>query len=198
MVPVEARSRWSWPRALTGAVLSAAVVGLPTDVLDNPLFGRMTPVRWWEYPVLALTALLTGLWAGIRTGDGNAPGSGRAIGGSFLSVLAVGCPVCNKIVVALLGTSGALGIWAPIQPVVAVLSLAGLTAAVAVRRRDCAAETCSPAGARGSAVPGSRQPDGQASVITAISAADAAPAGSSSAVNPASPHETSLRAGPRG
>ncbi|WP_439659433.1 hypothetical protein ACSHWB_44845 [Lentzea sp. HUAS TT2] len=141
---------WSWTRALTGAALSAAVVGVPTDVIDNPWFTRMTEARWWELPVLVLTAALTAVWAGISPGvrQGGA-GSVRAYGGSLLSALAVGCPVCNKIVMALLGVSGALGIWAPLQPLLALASLAALATAVVVRwrRRECATAACSPAGA---------------------------------------------------
>ncbi|WP_207943473.1 hypothetical protein [Actinomadura sp. KC345] len=41
--------------------------------------------------------------------------------------------MCNEAVLLLLGTSGALTIWAPLQPVVALLSIALLVAA-AVRR----------------------------------------------------------------
>lgn len=125
---------WSWSRALTGAVLSAAVVGVPTDVIDNSMFMRMTPDRWWELPVLALTAVLTAMWAGIRLGDQqDRAGSVRVYGGSLLSALAVGCPVCNKIVMALLGVSGAIGVWAPLQPLLALASLAVLATAVVAR-----------------------------------------------------------------
>jgi hypothetical protein len=38
---------------------SALAVGIPTDVIDT--------ARWWEYPVLALTALLTAMWAASRS-----------------------------------------------------------------------------------------------------------------------------------
>ncbi len=36
-----------------------------------------------------------------------------AAGGGLLSALAIGCPVCNKAVVLLLGSAGALTVWAP-------------------------------------------------------------------------------------
>jgi hypothetical protein len=136
---------FAWPRALLAVVASALVVGVPTDVIENDFFTRMTPVRSWEYPVLALTAVLTGLWVGIRRQSG--AGAAPVAGTSVLSALAVGCPVCNKIVVALLGISGALSIWAPVQPVLAVLSLTALAAAVVIRwrRRDCPTEACTPA-----------------------------------------------------
>ena len=48
----------------------------------------------------------------------------RTVWGGFVSFLAVGCPVCNQAVVALVGTSGALSWWAPVQPVVGVAAVA--------------------------------------------------------------------------
>ena len=64
--------------------------------------------------------------------------------GAFVTFFAVGCPVCNKLVLLALGTSGALGLWAPIQPFLAGVSLTMLTAAVIVRwrKRDCTAASC--------------------------------------------------------
>ncbi|WP_245788732.1 hypothetical protein [Amycolatopsis marina] len=105
----------------------------------------MTPVRWWEYPALVLTAGLTGLWFAIAVrGSADDRGRTRVLGSSLLSALAVGCPICNKIVIGLLGVSGALGLWAPIQPALAVLSLAVLVVAVVLqwRNRTCATDTC--------------------------------------------------------
>jgi hypothetical protein len=54
---------------------------------------------------------------------------------SFGAFLAIGCPVCNKLALLLLGTSGALSIWAPIQPVLGALSLGLLAATVVWRLR---------------------------------------------------------------
>lgn len=129
--------RWAPPAG--AAAVSALAVGVPTDVIDTTLFTRMTPVRWWEPLVLALTALLAGLWVAIPRPTGDVRGRGGVLGAITAAVFAVGCPVCNKIVVALLGISGALGVWAPVQPVLAGLSLLALTAAVLLRwrRRTC-------------------------------------------------------------
>ena len=137
---------WRWGRGLLAAVLSALVVGVPTDVIDTAWFTRMTPVRWWEYPVLALTAVLTGLWFAIVRSAADDRGRAGVFGTSLLSTLAVGCPVCNKVVIGLVGVSGALGVWAPIQPVLAVASVGVLGAAVVVRwrRRACGPDGCVP------------------------------------------------------
>ena len=143
---------WSWPRALIGGALSVIAVGVPTDVMDNPLFTRMSPVRWWEVPVLLCIAVLTAMWAGLRPPRTEGVGSARTWGSSLLGALAVGCPVCNKVVIALLGTSGALGLWAPLQPMLALASLIILATAVVARwrLRGCTPETCPPEGVEAS------------------------------------------------
>ncbi|MCM2578429.1 hypothetical protein [Streptomyces meridianus] len=127
-----------WAAAGLGALLTALVVGIPTDVVPNPLFSRSVPVQWWNYPVLALTAVPAGLvlatYVRRPAGGETEPALSKAgsVGG-VLSFLAVGCPVCNKLVLLLLGTSGALTIWAPLQPFVALASVV-LMAFAAVRR----------------------------------------------------------------
>jgi hypothetical protein len=52
----------------------------------------------------------------------------------------VGCPACNKIAVLLLGVSGALNLWAPIQPLVGVASVGLL--AWALQRRLAGERAC--------------------------------------------------------
>lgn len=121
--------------ALGGTVVGL-VTGIPTGVLPSPLYTRMTPVLWWNYPVWVLTIVLGGLAIAtyVRTPDSDDRGrvSGVA-GGGILSTLAIGCPVCNKLVVAAIGTSGALSVWAPLQPLLAVAGL-GLLAYALLRR----------------------------------------------------------------
>lgn len=113
-----------WLAAVGAAALVGAAAGVPTDVIPNPLAGRDMPVTWWSYPALAATAVLGGLLTAtyVRTRvDRNV--TGRSAGGGLLSLLAVGCPTCNKLVVMLVGTSGALNLWAPLQPLLAIVSV---------------------------------------------------------------------------
>ena len=130
-----------WLFAAGVAVLSALIIGLPTDVVPNPIFGRQgTPVEPWAVPVLALTAVLSGLLAAtyIRgaevTTDLDRPGRLGSFGG-FLSFFAVGCPICNKLVIVALGTSGALSWFAPIQPYLGAIALGLLALALRIRLR---------------------------------------------------------------
>jgi hypothetical protein len=50
-----------------------------------------------------------------------------------LSFLAAGCPVCNKLVVLAVGTTGALDYFRPLQPLLGLASLVLLGVALRVR-----------------------------------------------------------------
>ncbi|CAN5886200.1 hypothetical protein BH23ACT11_BH23ACT11_29870 [soil metagenome] len=128
-------------RYLVASVAGAvwlAVSGIPTDILDTSLFTRMTPVLWWNYPLWVGGAVLVGLLAATYVAE---PGSGRhggsqeknAEGGGLLSVFAIGCPVCNKLVVLALGYGGAMTYFAPVQPLLGFLSMGLLLYALRLR-----------------------------------------------------------------
>lgn len=132
--------RWPlrrWLVAVGVAGATAVVIGVPTGIVASPFYSRMTPVLWWNPAVWAATSVLAGLISAtyVRTPLAS-PRPGQAgIGASVLSLLAVGCPVCNKLVIAAVGVSGALNIWAPIQPILAVVSLAALAVSFGFRLR---------------------------------------------------------------
>ena len=125
------------------AVVVALAIGIPTGVIETSWYTRMTPVLWWNYPVWVATAVLTGALAATYVGDRSvavpATEGGKTLAGSMLSLFAVGCPICNKLVVLALGVSGALNWFAPIQPVLAVGSLSLLAYALRARRRTAGA-----------------------------------------------------------
>jgi hypothetical protein len=127
--------RYAWAVALGAAGLALLAIGIPTDVVPNPWFTRMTPVRVADVVFLALTALLTGALGATYLRRLNDRTPGAAVGSGVLSVLAVGCPVCNKLVVALLGISGALSYFAPLQPLLGSAAVALVATAVGVRLR---------------------------------------------------------------
>lgn len=134
-----------WGIAAVASVAVALLVGLPTDVIPNPVFGRPVAVTWWSYPVLAVTAVLGGLLAATyvrdpRTADvagldDERPARTGGFGG-LLSFFAVGCPVCNKLVIIALGTVGARRWFEPIQPLLAVLSIGLMAVALRTRLRN--------------------------------------------------------------
>jgi len=127
-------------------------MGVPTGVVATPLYHRMTPVTWWDRPIWLASALLVGLLAATYVRRGRAPerrdGAGRTLSGGLLSTFAIGCPICNKIVVALIGVSGALNYWAPLQPFLGVSSVALLAVALLYRLRGEAVCPTAPASVR--------------------------------------------------
>lgn len=143
---------WWTPRhvlvAAVSAVAVAVLIGVPSVLIPNSFFVRDIPPVWWNYPVWLLTSGLTGMLiasyvraggsgAGDNAEDGtDAPAeathaaerevrrsSRLGLAGGVLAWFAVGCPVCNKLVLLALGYSGALTWFAPAQ---AYLALAGL------------------------------------------------------------------------
>lgn len=126
---------------VAGTSITAVGTGIPTELIPNPWFTRMTSIQGYAYPVWAVSAVLTGallaLYLGVvrtscRITRGERPAGAVGVASSFL---AVGCPVCNKLVVALIGATGATTYFAPIQPVLAAVSLVLLGGALALRVR---------------------------------------------------------------
>lgn len=112
------------------------LAGLPTDVIPNPWFTRMTPVRPQDYAFLAATTVLAAALGATYALPAACPFQPAKYSvGTYLSVLGIGCPICNKIVVLLLGVSGALTYFQPVQPLLALGSIALLGYALVLRVR---------------------------------------------------------------
>ena len=134
----------TWLRAIPYALVAAVLIAVPSDLIDTPLFGRPVEVRAIDYVILAVTAGLIGLIFAVRVPESEAAESQdtRTVWGGFVSFLAVGCPVCNQAVVALVGTSGALSWWAPVQPIVGLAAVALLLYTLRLRLRTYELEAC--------------------------------------------------------
>lgn len=136
--------RSSWLRTIPIALIAAVVIAVPADLIENPVFGRPIEPKPIDYVILAITSALIGLILAIRPERSEATErqETRTMFGGFISFLAVGCPVCNQIVVALVGTSGALGWWAPVQPVVGLLAVGLLLYTLRMRLRTYRLTAC--------------------------------------------------------
>ncbi len=128
-----------WIVAALSTAATALLLAVPTAVLPNPWFWREIPTPLWAYPVLGAVAVLSGLVTATYVRAPAGPGGRRASAGAVLGLLAVGCPVCNKLVLLVLGYAGATTWFEPAQPFLAVLAVAGLAAALRIRLRGCAA-----------------------------------------------------------
>jgi len=97
------------------AALYVVVVGAGAGIIPNPVFRRMVPADAGNLLSCLLPAALFGPLAATylvpwpracRVG-------GRAGTGGVLSLLAAGCPVCNKLVVLAVGGARRAGLFPP-------------------------------------------------------------------------------------
>ncbi len=145
--------------ALHAALWTAASLlafGLVAAIIPNPVFGRQVPPEPFAIAVWLVSAPLMGLLgatysapaaptgtaaepvalvlepaAAVAGRDGTVLGTAAGIG----AFLAIGCPICNKVALVLLGTSGAMTVFAPLQPVIGATSLVLLAGTLAWRFR---------------------------------------------------------------
>jgi hypothetical protein len=133
-----------WSLSVLYTLGAALFIGVPTVLIPNPLFVRMTPTSPLDYAIWAISILLLGPllalatlypMSGQRASRLAGTGTRRAFGGGILSFLSVGCPVCNKVVVLLLGFSGAMTFFNPLRPFlgIAAISLLGVTLFLRIR-----------------------------------------------------------------
>jgi hypothetical protein len=129
-----------WAAAGASSVVFAALVAIPTDLIDTPLFSRDIPPTWWAWPALAVSSLLAGLLIATYVAvpeaarDDRSSRRGGYVGG-LLTFFAVGCPVCNKLVLVALGSAGALTWFQPVQPLLQLAAIAVLAWALWRRLR---------------------------------------------------------------
>lgn len=144
------------------AIGSGLVFGIVSAIIPNPVFGRSVAPTTFAIWTWLLSAPLMGIVMATYTARAAAPQSpielvpleaaaaerrttalGSIAGlGAFL---AIGCPVCNKIALLLLGASGAMSVYAPIQPFIGLASLALLIVTAAWRLRLRASGAACPA-----------------------------------------------------
>ena len=104
-----------WIVAAIGAIAAILALGIPTAMIDNPFFIRMIPVRAEDYVIWIVSSILLGLVLGTFAISSVKGSGGKALGSGILTYLAVGCPICNKLVILFLGISGALAYFEPVQ-----------------------------------------------------------------------------------
>lgn len=138
-----ALSQWrikNWVVAAASSIATVVIIGIPTAMIANPIFGRAVAVTDWSWPVLIVTAILAGLLIGSYVAiDPTATGERElrfGTAGGILGFLAVGCPVCNKLVLIALGSSGAMTYFAPVQPFLGIAGIAFLMYALRTRLQN--------------------------------------------------------------
>ena len=132
-----------WGLSLVYALGSGLFIGIPTVLIPNPLFRRMTPTSVQDYLIWAISSMLLGAVLALATlspmvvlpSSTGRTGNWRTMAGALLSVFSVGCPICNKFVVLVLGLGGAMTVFNPLRPFLGIASIALLSVTLFVRVR---------------------------------------------------------------
>lgn len=140
---IRALRGWTARRWLTTvgvAVMTVVLIAVPTALVDTPLFGREIAAPWWAWPSLVGSSLLTGMLVATYVAAPAAmaekpAGTRSGWAGGVLTFFAVGCPVCNKLVLVALGSAGAVTWFEPVQPVLQLIAVALLSWALRQRLR---------------------------------------------------------------
>lgn len=109
--------------------------GLLTDLLPNPVFVRMVPRAPLDYAFLGATSVLAGAYAVQRDLLAETPGDACALGGTVGGVLAFGCPICNHVLLLLLGSSATMTYFDPLRPLIGAVSVALFGGLLVYRQR---------------------------------------------------------------
>jgi hypothetical protein len=110
---------------LLGATYSAPATRATTATLSTPLAATRATRATLSMPLAIDPA------AAAPRRRGTTLGTAASVG----AFLAIGCPVCNKIALVLLGTGGAMTVFAPFQPLIGAASLMLLAGTLAWRFR---------------------------------------------------------------
>jgi hypothetical protein len=113
-------------------VAAAMFVGLGTAAAlwENPFFMRMTPAGGFEITLLLSQAALAGVYIGLP----QPPCGVRTAGaGGVIGFLGIACPVCNKLLVALFGSTLLLQYYEPVRPHLALAGVVLLAFAIWLR-----------------------------------------------------------------
>jgi len=152
------RGFFAW--AMAWALVSLLAFGVIAAIIPSPVFGRQIPPEPFAIAVWLLSAPLMGFLGATYSAPAIPPATPTGtvtlsmplvIGGAsdashrqgttlgtvagFGAFLAIGCPVCNKVALLLLGAGGTMTVFAPLQPLIGAASLVLLAGALAWRLR---------------------------------------------------------------
>lgn len=100
-------------------------LGIPTALIPSGIYIRMIEVTIFDYFFLLATSMLIGIYIGLWSYKKESGHYGKKylIGGSASSFFAVSCPLCNILLVSLIGVSSVMIFIEPLRPVLGVTGL---------------------------------------------------------------------------
>lgn len=105
-------SQINWSKALLISITAILVLGTFTALWKNPFFIRMSPITIFDFLILGIESLLLGLYLSLKK---KSFAIKSATTGSVLGFLGFACPVCNKILLLLFGSTLLLSYFEPIR-----------------------------------------------------------------------------------
>jgi hypothetical protein len=130
---------------VAASVLLFLVFGIPTDLVPNRFYTRMLPASILDYVFLVATSVMLGGYIGLhfyRKSSRGAKGDLAAMGGGVTGLFAFGCPICNAVLVSLVGTGALLTYYEPVRPAMGVLGVGILGTALYLKLRDRGCQSC--------------------------------------------------------
>lgn len=125
------------------SILFFVFLGTPTALVPNPFihYTRMTPITWLDYFFLSTTSALLSInlifFLGKKTKK-----EGAMLGGGFLGFLAFACPICNMLLVSLVGATFVLAFIEPLRPFFGAASIIILLATLYFQLKQPPCTTC--------------------------------------------------------
>lgn len=108
------------------SILIFLIFGVVMALIPNNIFKRMFPPTIIDYTFLIMTSAMLGTYLSLYFyGKQKAYGKEdyAAAGGALPSILAFSCPLCNALLVSLLGTSAILAFIEPFRPVFGIFGI---------------------------------------------------------------------------
>ena len=123
----------SLAKGVLAAVGSFVLLGTVAALWANPFFIRMTPTSGFEVGLLALQAILLGVYVAIPV-----PACALKIAsvGGVANYIGIACPICNKVLLFVFGANALLTYLEPIRLYLAAGGALVTLAAVLVRWRN--------------------------------------------------------------
>lgn len=109
-------------------VLMSLFLGIPTAVIENSIYTRMTPATTLDMFFLIVTSILFGIYTSlilyiIITKKRRTIPAKQGIGGVIGSFFAISCPLCIQLFVWIFGAAFLMKYYNPLRPFIGILSI---------------------------------------------------------------------------
>ena len=129
MVDVDKKIKYAMI-AIGLAIVLFIILGIPTALVPNPFLNyvRMIPATPLDYFFLATTSVLFAVLISLKLYYKSEKQVGaKELAGGAAGFITFSCPICNMLLVALLGGATIMAFIEPLRPILGVISIAILS-----------------------------------------------------------------------